>query len=217
MRVLVVEDQSDLRRLVAGFLEDEGYAVDVAADGVEGLAKASTWNYDAIVLDLMLPKLSGFELLDSLRHKRATPVLILSARDQTVDRVRGLDQGADDYLPKPFERTELLARLRAIIRRGAGHSQSVIQIGDFTIDQRSRNVCRNEEVIPLTASEYNLFEYLAVHRGKVVSRSELYDHLFDEQDDTLSNLLDVYISYLRKKLGAETIVTRRGLGYVIPK
>ncbi len=216
MRILVVEDQPELRRLVAGFLEDEGYAVDVAADGVEGLSKASCWNYDAIVLDLMLPKLSGTELLNTLREKRATPVLILSAKDQTLDRVTALDQGADDYLSKPFERVELLARLRSIIRRSIGQSKSVVQIGELKIDQRARTVSKDGKVIPLTAREYNLLEYLALHRGKVVSRSELYDHLFDEHDDTLSNLLDVYVSYLRKKLGAELIVTRRGLGYVIP-
>lgn len=216
MRLLVIEDQSDLRSLLFAMLEDEGYAVDVAADGVEGLAKAQAWAYDAIVLDLMLPKLDGWKLLDRLRETHRTPVLILSARDGLEDRVHGLDLGADDYLAKPFERQELMARLRALIRRTAGQSTSKVELGDLTLDLRSRQVQRGEEVIPLTARETALLEYLVLHRGKVVSRVELVNHLFDEHDDPASNVLDVYISYLRKKLGSELIETRRGLGYVIP-
>ncbi|MGN6135841.1 MAG: response regulator transcription factor [Aureliella sp.] len=216
MRLLVIEDQSDLRSLLFAMLEDEGYAVDVAADGVEGLAKAQAWAYDAIVLDLMLPKLDGWKLLDRLRETHRTPVLILSARDGLEDRVHGLDLGADDYLAKPFERQELMARLRALIRRTAGQSTSKVELGDLTLDMRSRQVQRGEEVIPLTARETALLEYLVLHRGKVVSRIELVNHLFDEHDDPASNVLDVYISYLRKKLGSELIETRRGLGYVIP-
>lgn len=216
MRLLVIEDQSDLRSLLFAMLEDEGYAVDVAADGVEGLAKAQAWAYDAIVLDLMLPKLDGWKLLDRLRETHRTPVLILSARDGLEDRVHGLDLGADDYLAKPFERQELMARLRALIRRTAGQSTSKVELGDLTLDLRSRQVQRGEEVIPLTARETALLEYLVLHRGKVVSRIELVNHLFDEHDDPASNVLDVYISYLRKKLGSELIETRRGLGYVIP-
>jgi two-component system OmpR family response regulator len=216
VRLLVIEDQSDLRSLLFAMLEDEGYAVDVAADGVEGLAKAQAWAYDAIVLDLMLPKLDGWKLLDRLRETHRTPVLILSARDGLEDRVHGLDLGADDYLAKPFERQELMARLRALIRRTAGQSTSKVELGDLTLDLRSRQVQRGEEVIPLTARETALLEYLVLHRGKVVSRIELVNHLFDEHDDPASNVLDVYISYLRKKLGSELIETRRGLGYVIP-
>lgn len=217
MRLLVIEDQADLRGLLFAMLEDEGYAVDVAADGMDGLAKAQIWAYDAIVLDLMLPKLDGWKLLDRLRETHRTPVLILSARDSLDDRVHGLDLGADDYLAKPFERQELMARLRALIRRTAGQSTSKTTVGDLTIDLRSRQVYRGEELIPLTAREYGLLEYLVLHRGKVVSRMELYDHLFDELEDPASNLLDVYISYLRKKLGSELIETRRGQGYVIPE
>lgn len=217
MRLLVIEDQADLRGLLFAMLEDEGYAVDVAADGLDGLAKAQIWAYDAIVLDLMLPKLDGWKLLDQLRETHRTPVLILSARDSLDDRVHGLDLGADDYLAKPFERQELMARLRALIRRTAGQSTSKATVGDLTIDLRSRQVHRGEELIPLTAREYGLLEYLVLHRGKVVSRMELYDHLFDELEDPASNLLDVYISYLRKKLGSELIETRRGQGYVIPE
>lgn len=217
MRILVIEDQADLRRLLQGILEESGYAVDVAADGLDGLAKAQVWPYDAIVLDLMLPKIDGWDLLEQLRETHKTPVLILSARDALSDRVLGLDLGADDYLSKPFERSELLARLRALIRRTAGQSKSTLTINDLQIDLVGRTISRGEEVITLTAREYTLFEYLALHRGKVVSRTELYDHLFDENDESLSNLLDVYISYLRKKLGADVIETRRGLGYVIPE
>lgn len=217
MRILVIEDQADLRRLIKGILEEDDYAVDVAADGEEGLLKAKIWPYDAIVLDLMLPKLDGWDLLEELRETHDTPVLILSARDALSDRVLGLDLGADDYLAKPFERPELLARLRALIRRNAGRSKSTLKIKDLQVDLIGRTVTRGDEVITLTAREYILFEYLALHRGKVVSRIELYDHLFDENDATLSNLLDVYVSYLRKKLGPEVIETRRGLGYVIPE
>jgi two-component system OmpR family response regulator len=217
MRVLVIEDQADLRRVVMEMLEEDGYAVDVAADGVEGLTKAKVWPYDAVVLDLMLPKLHGNQVLEELRTTHRTPVLILSARDTVTDRVAGLDRGADDYLTKPFERTELLARVRALIRRSAGRADSTLTIGDLIIDLRARCVLRADEPIPLTAREYGLLEYLAVHRGRLVSRTELYDHLFDENDETFSNLLDVYVCYLRKKLGADVIETRRGLGYVIPE
>ena len=215
MRILVIEDEFDLRRLLTEILQEEGYAVDAAADGEDGLSKAQMWTYDAIVLDLMLPKMDGWDVLENLRKTHQTPVLILSARDALSDRVLGLDIGADDYLVKPFERLELLARLRALIRRAAGQTQSTIELGEFTIDLRDRCVRQGDQTINLTAREYSLLEYLAVHRGKVVSRTELYDHLFDETDNSLSNLLDVHVSNLRKKLGAELIETRRGQGYVI--
>ena len=215
MRLLVVEDQPELRSVLYAMLEEEGYAVDLAADGVQGLAKATTWSYDAIVLDLMLPKLDGWKLLDQLRETHKIPVLILSARDGLDDRVRGLDLGADDYLAKPFERSELMARLRALIRRSAGQTSSSLRLGDVTIDLGARQVSLGDEPISLTAREFGLLEYLALHRGKVVSRRELYDHLFDELDDPASNIVDVYVSYLRRKLGSQLIETRRGQGYVI--
>ncbi len=215
MRLLVIEDQPELRSVLYAMLEEEGYAVDLSADGAQGLAKATTWSYDAIVLDLMLPKLDGWKLLDELRKTLKIPVLILSARDGLDDRVRGLDLGADDYLAKPFERSELLARLRALIRRSAGQTSSIISIGELAIDFRARQVSRGDELVSLTAREFGLLEYLAMHRGKVISRRELYDHLFDELDDPASNIVDVYISYLRRKLGSELIETRRGQGYVI--
>jgi two-component system OmpR family response regulator len=216
MRVLVIEDQPQLRRLVVEMLEQDGYAVDSSSDGVDGLAKAQSWPYDAIILEMMLPKLDGWDLLEMLRATHSTPVLVLSARDALSDRVLGLDLGADDYLAKPFERAELLARLRALIRRAAGKPAMTVVLGDVRIDLRARSATREGETISLTAREYGLLEYLVLHRGKVVSRTELYDHLFDANDDSCSNTLDVYVSYLRKKLGPGLIETRRGLGYVIP-
>jgi len=217
MRVLVIEDQPDLRRLLVEILEEEGYAVDSSADGNDGFSKASAWPYDAIVLDMMLPGIDGWDLLEELRKSRATPVLILSARDAMSDRVLGLDLGADDYLGKPFERQELLARLRALIRRSAGQAKPIIELPRIAIDLRARSVTLDNAPVAMTAGEFKLLEYLALHRGKVVGRTELYDHLFDEREDTTSNLLDVYVSNLRKKLGADLIETRRGVGYVIPQ
>ena len=215
MRLLVVEDELDLLRVLEQTFQEEGYAVDTAADGQDGLFKAVHGDYDAVVLDLMLPKLNGVELLRRLRQKKNTPVLILTARDALPDRVQGLDTGADDYLVKPFARLELLARIRAIVRRSAGQVASALEIGDVKIDMATRNVTKQGESINLTPREYALIEFLALHRGKVVTRTMLYDHLFDENEDSLSNLLDVHVSNLRKKLGADFIVTRRGHGYLI--
>jgi two-component system OmpR family response regulator len=215
MRILIVEDEPDLLRGLAKALREEGYAVDTADNGEEGLFKATEIAYDAIVLDVMLPKLDGFELLERLRAKRATPVLMLTARNRTPDRVRGLDTGADDYLAKPFDLDELLARLRALIRRSAGKAANKIEIGDVAIDIASKTIADHGRQIALTAREYALVEYLAQRRGQVVSRTELYEHLFDETDDSLSNLLDVHVSNIRKKLGPDFIITRRGLGYSV--
>lgn len=215
VRLLVVEDEPELRRVVAQALREAGYAVDEAADGRDGLYKATTWAYDAIVLDLMLPHLDGWSVLAALRRAHKTPVLILTARDTLGDVVRGLDGGADDYLIKPFRLAELLARLRALVRRGAGQPATQIVIGDVSIDSTARVVRRGAEVVPLTAREYALVELLALHRGKLVSRSEIYDHLFDENEDSLSNLVDVHVSNIRKKLGHDFILTRRGQGYVV--
>jgi two-component system, OmpR family, response regulator len=215
VRLLVVEDELDLLRALEKAFREEGYAVDTASDGEDGLFKATTWEYDAIVLDLMLPKLDGGDLLKRLRRVKTTPVLVLTARDALPDRVKGLDMGADDYLVKPFERLELLARLRALVRRSAGQAVSVLAIGDVTIDMASRTVARHGKSVNLTPREYALLEFLALHRGKIVTRTMLYDHLFDENEDSLSNLLDVHVSNLRKKLGADFIITRRGQGYLI--
>jgi two-component system OmpR family response regulator len=215
MRILVVEDEPDLLRGLTRALRDEGYAVDTATNGEDGFYKAREVNYDAVVLDVMIPKLDGWTVLEQLRETRKTPVLMLTARDRSADRVRGLDLGADDYLVKPFDLPELLARIRALIRRSASEVRTVIQIGNISINIASRIVTQNGGAVTLTAREYSLVEYLALHRGEVVTRTTLYEHLFDENDDTLSNLLDVHVSNVRKKLGHEFIATRRGHGYCI--
>lgn len=215
MRVLVVEDEPDLLRILSQFLSEAGYAVDEAPDGTEGLHKALGIDYDAIVLDLMLPGIDGLSVLRELRHSRTTPVLILTARDAVIDRVRGLDSGADDYLTKPFALAELVARLRTIIRRAAGHAHPVIQIGDVAVDTRARAVSVGGASITLTAREYSLVEFLAVRRGELVTRTMLYEHLFGDGEDSMSNLLDVHVANVRRKLGHDFITTRRGQGYLI--
>jgi len=215
MRLLVVEDEPELLRLVAQALREDGYAVDEATDGADGLYKAKAWDYDAIVLDVMLPKKNGFEVLAELRKDRKSPVLMLTARDTISDRVRGLDTGADDYLVKPFDLTELLARVRALIRRSAGQPAPVVTIGPITIDTKARMVNVDGQPVALTAREYAIVEMLARHRGQVVTRTDIYDHIFDENDDSMSNLLDVHVSNIRRKLGKDFIVTRRGHGYLI--
>jgi two-component system, OmpR family, response regulator len=215
MRILIVEDEPDLLRSIAQALREEGYAVDTANNGEDGLFKAEGYDYDAVVLDIMLPRLDGWEVLRRLRQTRKTPVLMLTARDQTRDRVRGLDTGADDYVVKPFDLPELFARLRALIRRSANRTTNVIEIREVTLDTAARQVTRGGAAVELTAREYALLEFLALHRGEVVTRTQLYEHLFDENDSTLSNLLDVHVSNLRKKLGAGLITTRRGHGYCV--
>ena len=215
MRLLIIEDDPLLLRSLTAGLREENYAVDTASDGEAGLFKATEFDYDCIILDGMLPVFDGWEVLRRLRPLNATPVLMLTARDAVPDRIRGLDAGADDYLTKPFDSDELLARIRALIRRSSGQASSLIEIGGIMIDTAARTVSDHGQEISLTAREYALVEYLALHRGHVVSRSELYQHLFDEDDDTLSNLLDVHVSNIRKKLGPELITTRRGHGYCI--
>ncbi len=215
MRILIVEDEPRLLRSLAKALREEAYAVDSAAAGDEGLYKAESYDYDAIVLDIMLPRLDGWEVLERLRKLKQTPVLMLTARDAPKDRVRGLDIGADDYLVKPFDLSELLARLRALIRRAAGQARSQLELGAVLIDTRARSVTRAGQPVTLTAREYAILEYLALHRGEVVTRTALYEHLFDENEDTLSNLMDVHIFSLRKKIGRDLIKTRRGQGYCI--
>jgi two-component system, OmpR family, response regulator len=216
MRILVVEDEPRLLRNLAQSLREEGYAVDTASDGDDGSFKAELNDYDAIILDVMLPKLDGWELLARLRQqKKLTPVLMLTARDAPSDRVRGLDTGADDYLVKPFDLPELLARVRALIRRNVNRPTNQIEIGDLVLNTRAKTATRGGQPVLLTAREFAILEYLALHRGEIISRTELYEHLFDEHDDTMSNLLDVHIFSLRKKLGAELIATRRGQGFCI--
>ena len=213
--VLVIEDEPDLLRTLAQVLREDGYVVDEAADGQDGLFKARRWEYDAIILDLLMPKLTGWQVLEQLRQTHKTPVLILTARDGVSDRVRGLDGGADDYLAKPFHLTELKARLRAIIRRSAGLATSQILVGELTVDTKAKTVKRGDTLLLLTPREFSLLELLAMHRGQVVSRTQIYEHLFDENEDSLSNLVDVHVSNLRRKLGKDFITTRRGQGYIL--
>jgi two-component system OmpR family response regulator len=215
MRILIVEDEPDLLRSLTQALQEEGYAVDCAADGEAGLFNAQNYDYDGVVLDVMLPRLDGWEVLRRLRKTKKTPVLMLTARDQLKDRVRGLDNGADDYAVKPFDLEELFARLRAIIRRGAARASNILAAGDVIIDTGARQVSRGGQAVALTAREYALVEYLVLHQGEVVTRTALYEHLFDENESTLSNLLDVHVSNVRKKLGADFITTRRGHGYCV--
>jgi two-component system OmpR family response regulator len=215
MRILLVEDEPHLVRSLARALREQGYAVDTSEDGEEGLYKAENTDYDAIVLDIMLPRLDGWQVLSRLRRTRRTPVLMLTARDTPRDRVKGLDIGADDYLVKPFDLEELLARLRALIRRSLGQAIPDLTIRDIRIDTRSRIVTREGQPVPLTAREYAILEFLALHRGEVVTRTALYEHLFEEDDVSLSNLVDVHVFSIRRKLGADLIATRRGQGYCI--
>jgi two-component system OmpR family response regulator len=215
MRVLVVEDEPDLAHSLQQALQEEGYAVDIALDGDDGLFKAETWEYDAVVLDIMLPLRDGFSVLHKLRDTKKVPVLVLTARDAVDDRVRGLDLGADDYLVKPFELSELLARIRALIRRAHGEATTVLEVGDIRVDTAARRVSRSGETVHLTPREYALVEFMVLHRGKLVTRTMLYDHLFSEDDDSLSNLIDVHVSNVRKKLGRDFIITRRGEGYLL--
>jgi two-component system OmpR family response regulator len=216
MRLLVVEDERDFARTLARALEEEGFAVDLAGDGEEGLFLASEIPYAAIVLDLMLPKRDGWSVLDSLRRAgRQTPVLVLTARDATDDLVRGLNLGADDYLTKPFALAELVARLRALIRRAAGDPAPAVVFGDVRVDTAARRVERGGLPVDLTAREYAILELLVLRRGQLVARAEIYDHVYGENADVLSNAVDVHIVSLRRKLGRGIIETRRGLGYRI--
>jgi DNA-binding response OmpR family regulator len=220
MRVLLIEDHRPLLRALKQGLEEEGFAVDAAQDGEEGDYKARTAEYDVIILDLMLPKIDGLSLLKGWRQKGLTThVLILTARSSIDDKVHGLDLGADDYLTKPFELTELLARLRALIRRGHQVKTPVLNIHDLAIDTAARAVTRAGQTIHLTPREYALLEFLAFHRGKVVTRSMIWEHLYDERDENTSNVVDVYIRYLRNKIdkGFEPplILTRWGEGYLL--
>ena len=215
MKLLIVEDETDLLTGLALSLRDEGYAVDQAQDGEEGLRMALGNGYDAVILDIMLPGIDGWEVLRRLRAASTTPVLMLTARGEAAERVRGLDGGADDYLVKPFDLSELRARLRAVIRRAAGRAHPVVRVGVLEIDTAARRVRVDGSEVVLTAREYSLLEYLALHRGEVVTRSVLHERLFEDEDETLSNVLDVHVSNLRRKLGGGIISTRRGHGYCI--
>lgn len=220
MRILLVEDYEPIRASVAQGLREAGFAVDAAADGEEGLWYARTGEYDVIVLDLMLPKVDGLTILRTLRDAGSqTHVLILTARDAMDDRVQGLDLGADDYLVKPFAFEELLARVRALVRRRYAAKNPLIRVADLEIDTAARQVRRAGQTIPLTPREFALLEYLANRVGQVVSRTDIWEHVYDFHSDADSNVVDVYIGYLRKKIEtqglARLIHTRRGQGYVL--
>ncbi|NNC48253.1 MAG: response regulator transcription factor [Sphingomonas sp.] len=214
MRILIVEDEPNLGRQLRSTLEGAGYAVDLATDGEDGHFLGAHEAYDAIVLDLGLPEMDGLTVLNKWRKEgKDMPVLVLTARDSWSDKVAGLDAGADDYLAKPFQTEELIARLRALIRRSAGHASSVLEAGDIRLDTRSGKVSKGGEPVKLTAQEYKLLSYLMHHKGKVVSRTELIEHIYDQDFDRDSNTIEVFVTRIRKKLGAETITTIRGLGY----
>lgn len=220
MKVLLVEDYVPLRKSVARGLQEAGFAVDATGDGEEGLWYARSGDYDVIVLDLMLPKVDGLTILRRLREREdPVPVLILTARDTVPDRVRGLDLGADDYLVKPFAFEEFLARVRALVRRKYETRSPSVQVGDLTVDTSRRTARRGGRTIELTPREYALLELLALRAGQVVSRTEIWEHLYDFAAEPASNVIDVYIGHLRKRLEAggrpRLIHTRRGLGYVL--
>lgn len=214
MRVLVVEDEPSLRRQLADALAAAGYAVDEAADGEEGHFLGDTEPYDAVVLDLGLPKMDGLGVLRRWRADgRTMPVLVLTARGAWHERVEGIDAGADDYLGKPFRMEELLARVRALIRRAGGHASTLLKCGPVTLDTRSGRVVRDGQPVALTAHEYRVLEYLMHHAGRIVSRSELIEHIYAQDFDRDSNTIEVFIGRLRRKLGPGLIRTERGLGY----
>lgn len=220
MRILLVEDHKPLSRALRRGLEEEGFAVDIGEDGEEADYKVRSSNYDVIVLDLMLPKVDGLTLLSQWRKDEIkTHVLVLTAKDSTADKVKGLDLGADDYLTKPFQLEELLARLRALVRRSHQVKDPVLRIHDLEIDTSARVVKRAGHTVHLTPREFALLQFLAFHRGKVVTRTMIWEHLYDEYDENTSNVVDVYIRYLRTKIdkGHEVplILTRWGEGYML--
>jgi two-component system OmpR family response regulator len=216
MRLLVVEDDRDLNRQMVGALEAAGYAVDRAFDGEEAWFLGDTEPYDAIVLDIGLPKRDGVSVLEAWRAAgRTMPVLILTARDRWSDKVQGFDAGADDYVTKPFHIEEVLARLRALLRRAAGHATSELVAGPVRLDARAGRVTVNGQSVKLTSHEYRLLSYLMHHAGRIVSRGEIVEHLYDQDFDRDSNTIEVFVGRLRKKLGVDVIQTARGLGYII--
>ncbi|MGR7993747.1 MULTISPECIES: response regulator transcription factor [unclassified Xanthobacter] len=216
MRLLVVEDDPDLNRQLVTALGDAGYAVDRAFDGEEGHFLGSTEPYDAIVLDIGLPKMDGLSVLENWRRAgHAMPVLILTARDRWSDKVQGFDAGADDYVAKPFHMEEVLARLRALLRRASGHASSELSCGPVRLDTRSGRVAVDGNPVRLTSHEYRLLSYLMHHAGRVVSRTELVEHLYDQDFDRDSNTIEVFVGRLRRKLDCDVIQTVRGLGYLL--
>ena len=216
MRILLVEDDLNLNRQIKDALTDAGYAVDVAFDGEEGHFLGDTEPYDAVVLDIGLPQMDGLSVLEEWRRAGKTmPVLLLTARDRWSDKVQGIDAGADDYVAKPFHMEEILARIRALVRRAAGHASNEIVAGSVRLDVRSGKVTVDGQAIKLTSHELRLLSYLMHHKGKVISRTELTEHLYDQDFDRDSNTIEVFVGRLRKKLPEDCIQTVRGLGYQI--
>ena len=214
MRLLVVEDDPDLNRQLVAALEEAGYVADSAKDGEEGHFLGDTEPYDAVILDLGLPEMDGVTVLEKWRRDgRTMPVLILTARDRWSDKVAGFDAGADDYVAKPFYMEEVLARLRALLRRASGHATSELECGPVRVDTKSSRVTVNGRAIKLTSLEYRLLAYLMHHQGRVISRTELVEHLYDQDFDRDSNTIEVFVGRLRRKLGKDVIETVRGLGY----
>ena len=222
MRILIVEDDKKVAGFIKKGLEEETYAVDVSYDGEDGLHLGSEGQYDLIILDIMLPKIDGLEILSQLRDQgRDTPILLLTAKDAVDDRVTGLNKGADDYLTKPFAFSELLARVRVLLRRGKAEVKTTLQISDLTLDLVSHNVNRGGDEIELTGKEYSLLEYFMRNQEKVLTRTMIAEHVWDYNFDTFTNVIDVYINHLRKKIdrGRESklLHTLRGVGYVMKK
>jgi two-component system OmpR family response regulator len=216
MRILVVEDDKDLNRQLVEALDEAGYVVDKAWDGEEGHFLGDTEPYDAVILDIGLPEMDGISVLENWRRDgRKMPVLILTARDRWSDKVSGIDAGADDYVTKPFHVEEVLARIRALIRRAAGLASSEIEIGLLRLDTKLSRVTMDGKLVKLTSHEYRLLSYLMHHQGKVVSRTELVEHLYDQDFDRDSNTIEVFVGRLRKKIATDLIETVRGLGYRI--
>ncbi|MGH6908211.1 MAG: response regulator transcription factor [Burkholderiales bacterium] len=216
MRLLVVEDDPDLNRQLVSALQDAGYVVDKAVDGEEGHFLGDTEPYDGVILDLGLPVLDGVSVLEKWRRAgKKMPVLILTARDRWSDKVAGIDAGADDYVAKPFHMEEVLARMRALLRRSAGHATSELACGPLLLDTKSARVTVNGTAIKLTSLEFRLLSYLMHHKGKVISRTELVEHLYDQDFDRDSNTIEVFVGRLRKKLGLDILHTIRGMGYCV--
>jgi two-component system, OmpR family, response regulator len=216
MRVLVVEDERAIAEEISGALRDAGYVVDAVSDGETAWFRAETDEFDAMVLDLGLPRLDGMSVLKRIRGTGSRlPIIILTARGHWMERVDGIDAGADDYLPKPFQVEELLARLGAVIRRTSGHATAQIEIGRLTLDTRRQTVRLDERLVDLSALEFRLVRYLAHNVGRVVPQSELTEHVYESDRDPDSNALEVLVGRLRRKIGSDLITTRRGQGYVL--
>ncbi|MCH7499766.1 MAG: response regulator transcription factor [Nitrospina sp.] len=220
MRLLIVEDEKKVAGFIKKGMEEETYAVDVAYDGEEGFHLAELNQYDMIILDLMLPKMDGLEVLTRLRDKKVnTPILLLTAKDAVEDKVAGLNKGADDYLTKPFAFSELLARVRSLLRRGQVETKTELKVGDLNLDLVSHKVKRNSEEIELTGKEYSLLEYFMRNEGKVLTRTMIAEHVWDYNFDTFTNVIDVYVNHLRKKIDkkypSKLLHTLRGIGYVM--